>query len=131
VFNVYTIPEFIDYMIENNFVDDTTNVTFYNIINPNFYSFNIINADIKNNIKDKLLDKIKTMDLLSDSNYSMIKNQIKNVISQLDSSSVNEIAQQEFKENTEYYDTIRNKKFIDTFPELAEFYTNIKIIKAQ
>ena len=71
------------------------------------------------------------MDLLLDSKYSMIKNQIKNVVSQLDSSSVDEIAQHEFKENTEYYDTIRNKKFIDTFPELAEFYTSIKIIKAQ
>lgn len=117
VFNVYTLPEFMDYMVENNFVENNTMISFYCLINPEFYSFNILNADIKNKIIDKLLSK----------KYKLFDYQIKEVIRHLESSEFNETTQHLFKENTQYYDAIRNRKFIDTFPELAEFYGRIKI----
>ena len=55
----------------------------------------------------------------------ILANQIENVIKHLKSSTTNLNLQKQFKKHTDYYDSIRNKKFIDTFPELAEFYENI------
>jgi radical SAM protein with 4Fe4S-binding SPASM domain len=115
-FNVYTLPEFIDYMITNELVDSSTTASFYSLLNPNFYSFDIFDLETKSNIIEKL----------SNRNYNNhIKSQIENVIRQLTVSTYNPRLQQQFKNRTDYYDTIRNKKFIDTFPELKDFYENI------
>jgi hypothetical protein len=40
-------------------------------------------------------------------------------------SAVDYKLQKQFKHHTDYYDKIRNKKFIETFPELKNFYENI------
>lgn len=115
-FNVYTLPDFIEYMITNGLVDSNTTASFYCLINPNFYSFDIFDEVTKNKILAKL-SKIQY--------NNHINSQIQNVIKQLESSSVNDSLRRQFKHHTEYYDSIRNKKFADAFPELKEFYENI------
>jgi hypothetical protein len=115
-FNVYTLPEFIDYMITNKLVDSNTTASFYSLLNPNFYSFDIFDFDTKCDIIEKLSNR---------SYNSHIKSQIENVIRQLTASTYNPRLQNQFKIRTDYYDGIRNKKFVDTFPELKDFYENI------
>ena len=117
IFNVYTIPEFISYLIKNNLIDNKTSASFYCLVNPNFYSFNILNQDFKKIIIDKLS---KTQ-----YNSNNINTQIQNVINHLQSSTYDYNLQRQFKRHTEYYDSIRNKKFTETFTELKEFYENI------
>jgi predicted transcriptional regulator len=103
-------------MSSNQLVDSSTTASFYCLINPNFYSFDIFDSKTKNNIIEKL----------SNRQYNNhIKPQIENVIKHLKSSTTNLNLQKQFKKHTDYYDSIRNKKFIDTFPELKEFYENI------
>lgn len=115
-FNVYTLPEFIEYMIEHKLVDSNTTVSFYSIQHPSFYSFNIL----EENIKNKIINKLK-----SKSYPSSVSTQIDNVIKQLESSVTDKILQKSFKHYTDYYDSIRNKNFVSTFPELKELYESI------
>ena len=115
-FNVYSLPEFIDYMIDNKLVDLTTTASFYSLINPTFYSFDIFDLTTKQKIVDKL----------SNRKYpGHLQSQIDNVLRHLDNSTTDNNLQRQFKRHTDYYDGIRNKKFTNTFPELTEFYENI------
>jgi len=116
IFNVYTVPEFIEYMINNKLVDNNTTASFYCLINPNFYSFDVLDSKIKKIIIDKLTQRQYT---------GHMKSQVENIIKHLNSSTYNPTLQQHFKKYTDYYDSIRNKNFVSTFPELKEFYENI------
>ena len=115
-FNVFTLPEFLDTLVNNNLVDKQTTASFYCLINPNFYSFDVFDDETK----------LKAIVKLSNICYNgHIKSQIDNVIKQLKSSMTNTQLQKQFKRHTDYYDSIRNRKFVETFPELKEFYENI------
>jgi len=115
VFNVYTLPEFLNYIYDNNLFDRTiSRPSFYNLINPHYYSYSILNDDLKNRIIEKL----------SAVSYSpAIDNQINNVLSHLKNSIYNEELKNEFLNVTDHYDEIRNRHFVKTFPELAELYS--------
>lgn len=114
-FNVYTLPEFTDYLLDNHLVD-ASSINFYSLIHPNFYSFDIFDIETKASIIKKL----------SERNYkNNIKTRINNVIRQLESSTANDELRKQFKYHTDHFDSIRNKTFINTFPELSEFYENI------
>jgi hypothetical protein len=103
-------------MSSNQLIDSSTTASFYCLINPNFYNFDIFDNETKNNIIEKL----------SNRQYNIhIKTQIDNVIKHLKSSTINFNLQKQFKKHTDYYDSIRNKNFINTFPELEKFYENI------
>jgi MoaA/NifB/PqqE/SkfB family radical SAM enzyme len=114
-FNVYTLPEFTDYLLDNRLFE-ASSISFYNLIHPNFYSFDIFDAETKTGIIKKL----------SERKYNnSIRSRIKNVIRQLESSTVNDELRRQFKDQTNHYDSIRNKQFTDIFPELKDFYENI------
>lgn len=116
VFNVYTIPDYLDYMFENDLFDkDTYNPSFYNIINPGFYSFQILPESFKRHTITKLRD-------CSIKYNKKIQNQISSVIRNLEAAEYSEELHQKFCEKTEYYDSIRNTNFSETFPELTELY---------
>jgi hypothetical protein len=116
VFNVYTLPEFIDYLEKENIINNTTLISFYCLINPTYYGFNILDSEIKNLIIEKLLSR----------QYSKnISREIESIIKQLSSSVFDADLQKQFKSHTDYYDAIRNKSFVHTFPELEKFYENI------
>ena len=111
VFNIFTIPEFLDYMYENKFFDQAP--LFYNIINPGFYSLNVIPDNLKTVIKDKLNDKKLKFD-------TQTQNQINKVIAQLTQSKYDKQLHKQFVNTTVYYDRIRNRNFVETFPEIKE-----------
>lgn len=114
-FNVYTLPEFTDYLLDNQLFE-ASSISFYNLIHPNFYSFDIFDAETKTGIIKKL----------SERKYNNnTRSRINNVIRQLESSTTNDELRRQFKDQTDHYDAIRNKRFIDTFPELKDFYENI------
>jgi len=118
VFNVYTLPDFIEYMNDNDLIDKDMYAVMYSLINPNFYSFNIF----PNLLKQQIIDKLTKV------NYNtQLQTQINNVISLLKKSHFDPALQVEFKKNTEHFDSIRNKSFIKTFPELKNFYEGIQI----
>jgi hypothetical protein len=115
-FNIHSLPEFIDYLETAEIIDNKTSASFYCLLNPNFYSFDILDQKFKNEIMTKLAERVYTEN---------IKSQLDNVIRHLKNSTTNVDLQRQFKHHTDYYDSIRNKKFTDTFPELTEFYENI------
>ena len=114
-FNVYTLPEFTDYLLDNRLFE-ASSISFYNLIHPNFYSFDIFDTETKTEIIKKL----------SERNYNnSIRSRINNVIRHLESSTANDELRRQFKDQTNHYDSIRNKQFTDIFPELKDFYENI------
>lgn len=116
VFNVSTIPDFINYLIDSKLVDSRTSSNFYCLINPKFYSFDVFDDYYKNKIIDSLLN----------TKYpAHVKSQIDDIIKHIKNSKFDLNLQKQFKKNTEYYDKIRNKNFVETFPELKNFYEAI------
>ena len=110
-FNVYTLPDFLDYLFTNKLFDKNYFYpSFYNLINPHYYSPDILPDELKS----KIIDKLKSV---SFTRY--LDQQIKNVISGLENSTFDPILRNQFLNNTNYYDEIRNKNFLTTFPELA------------
>ncbi len=114
-FNVYTLPEFTDYLLDNQLFQ-ASSISFYNLIHPNFYSFDIFDAETKTDIIKKLTERKYN---------NNTRSRINNVIRQLESSTTNDELRRQFKDQTDHYDAIRNKRFTDTFPELKDFYENI------
>lgn len=113
VFNVYTLPDFIDYLFENDIIDSYSYMSLYPIINPAFYSFKILPDKYKNEVIQKL----------SDTSYNkQIDSEIKTVIKHLETAQYDSKLRQEFKNKTDYFDTKRNRCLVETFPELAEIY---------
>ena len=114
IFNIHTVPDFLDYMFDNKLFDrNTYNPYFYNIINPECYSANVLDDNMKYRIIDKL------------SNVCYNKNinlQIEKVITYIKNSNYNPQLRDEFLRRTSYYDKIRNRNFVETFPELFELY---------
>jgi len=116
VFNVSTLPEFVDYLISKKLVDNNTYVSLYPIINPDYYSFDVI----PDNIKEKIINNLSNLDY-----NSQLNNQLSVIIEKLKNSKYNIKLSQEFKEKVIYYDKIRSTNFNKTFPELREWYEKI------
>jgi hypothetical protein len=114
VFNLYTIPEFFNYLLDNKiFNKENFYPYFYNIINPDYYSANILPDNLKTIIINRL----------SDINYTTpINNEIQKVITYLKNSTYNPESREEFIKTTMHYDSIRNRDFLKTFPELESLY---------
>lgn len=83
IFNVFTLPELIDYVVEEDlFIGEPH---FYNLINPDYYSVNLIKD------KEMLLSKLKNK------NYSaLIQSQLDKVISFVENSNYNPLLLEEF-----------------------------------
>jgi radical SAM protein with 4Fe4S-binding SPASM domain len=114
VFNLFTIPDFFDYLLDNNiFNKENFHPYFYNIINPEHFSANVL----PDNLKTLIISR------LTDLNYTpSINNEIQKVITYLKNSTYNsELHNRLIKEN-DYYDNIRNRNFLQTFPELESLY---------
>jgi radical SAM protein with 4Fe4S-binding SPASM domain len=114
VFNLYTIPDFFNYLLDNEiFNKETFHPYFYNIINPDYYSANVLPDNLKTIIINRL----------SEVNYTTsINNEIQKVITYLKNSTYNPELREQFIKTTIYYDRIRNKDFLQTFPELESLF---------
>lgn len=108
-FNVGSLVPFIDNI--TTLLGNDVMLNFYNIINPDYYSFNILPAELLDDIVFKL-SLIKY--------NSTIDQQIKNVIAALKASQYDPTLHYKFIQQTMHYDNLRNRKFSETFPELKE-----------
>jgi len=116
VFNVMTMTDFFDYILDNNLFDiHKVQPTIYNIQNPNYYRYTVLN--------DKL--KQKAIQKLSSKSYSdKIDVKLKETISTLENTEYSPNDLKEFVNTTKKYDTLRNRDFSKTFPELNEIWSN-------
>lgn len=104
VFNISTLPEFVDYLLDNNLYDKKNfEPYYYNLINPSYYSVNVLTDEQRDLIKEKLLS--------SNHDFS-------NVISYLENAVYDPALRVKFEQVTTHYDNIRNQSFSTTFPEL-------------
>lgn len=113
-FNVYTYTDFLEYIFDKKlFSIENYHPTIYNLINPYNYSYQIFDNDFKNLIIEKL--KLK--------NYNThLNQQIETIIHSLNNSVYDRNLRKSFVTTTEYYDRIRNKNFLNVFPELDSIY---------
>jgi MoaA/NifB/PqqE/SkfB family radical SAM enzyme len=111
-FNVYMLPEFLDYLFDQKLFEKSKFYpSFYNLINPGYYSSSILN----DTIKGKIINKLSTVKYTS-----YLNTQIKNVIQYLETSKFNIYDKNDFIKHTNNFDTIRKKTFIEVFPELTD-----------
>jgi radical SAM protein with 4Fe4S-binding SPASM domain len=113
-FNVNTLPEFLKYITDNGFFNKVKLETnFYNIINPNYYSVKIL----PDKLREETINKLSTAQITP-----YIDFQIKTVVNLLTNTTYDESLNQKFKEITIHYDKIRNRNFVETFPELLTMF---------
>lgn len=114
VFNIATLDSFLEYMVSNLMIrKEYFRPSFYNLLNPHYYSVNVLPDALKQQIRARL----ENIDISHD-----INNKIQQVIQFLDASSYNLELHKEFIEKTKEFDTIRGRDFRATFPELGELY---------
>ena len=116
IFNIFTIPEFIRYMIDNDLVDkETYNPQFYNLINPEYYSIQLLDKSQRSVIIERLLNCRFTTRI--DSKLMKLVNHLRE--SDIKLELIGELDQQNRK-----YDALRSRDFAETFPELREIICN-------
>lgn len=114
IFNIYTLTDFIEYLLDKRLFDENKfDPSFYNIINPEFYSANAI----PDNLKEKMIRKLENSKFTD-----AINNRFLEVISYLKTSTYNEQQHKQFIKSTNYFDSIRKQNFLKTFPELNEIW---------
>lgn len=112
IFNVRTIPQFLDYLFDNGLFDSKSYApSFYNIINPSYYSFSVMPDNLKQ-------DTILMLNKASTKYNKFIQEKINGVINSLNQSRYDANLNKKFFEVTQNYDSIRNQNFEETFPEL-------------
>lgn len=118
VFNISTIPEFVDYLTSKNLFDSNTfDPYFYNLINPSYYSADVI----PDQLKLSMIEKIGTV-INSQTLSNRVNSRLHNTISYLKTANYNLDLHRQFLKVTNHYDSIRNQNFVNTFPELKSMY---------
>jgi len=112
VFNVATLPEFLDRMYD--VFGDQLEPQLYVIKQPKEYSFAAIQPDLKERIISNLNDYIGKCN-------SNAKEPLRSVITALQTVKFNSNLRIDFEDANMYFDTIRNRDFNKTFPELENF----------
>ena len=115
-FNLYTLTDFLDYLFENKiFSVEKFWPSFYNIMNPYYYSSQIFDD----------AEKAKIVKKLSSKSYGRyLDSQIANVINYVNNGNYDPGLKTKFKIETKNFDQIRNRDFESTFPELKDWYNN-------
>ena len=115
IFNVLTLQDFFEHLFQENLFDPSTiEANFYNLVDPYYYSMQILPEDLK----------IKTIDKLKSSNLPYhINRKLSDTIRYIQTSQYNNNLHRNFIKVTDHYDGIRNRKLLDTFPELTELYS--------
>ena len=110
VFNIITITDFLEYMQSQGF--DISNGILYNIVDPKHYTLAVLPSQYKQVAYQKIANYLKTVTGLG------IRSQLNGVLRYIDYSEYNPDSHIKFKSYTEHYDKIRNRDFLETFPEL-------------
>ena len=116
IFNIKTLPEFVQYIIDNDLVSiENYNPNFYNIMNPDYYSFKMIPEEDK-------IDIIKSLEEFASKHKGNIEYGIQGVINGLRSSVYSPELKTKLLVKTKYYDHLRNESIAETFPEIQEWF---------
>lgn len=117
IFNIYSLTEFVDYLLNNNLVNRKNySPVFYNILNPDYYSFKLI----PDSDKEKIINHLEEYSASQDGN---IQYAIQGVVNGLRTTKYEQQLMINFKQKTRFYDHLRNENFLETFPELQEWYS--------
>lgn len=114
VFNVYHIPEFIEFLE----MYDRVAINFNPLNEPHLYHMNILDDSTKQLIKDRLLSFDTTPKLTNEIN-SIIK------LMETQPADINQ-SRRDFYQFVNQQDKVRKQDFLDTFPELEGFYLECK-----
>jgi len=116
IFNIKTLPEFVQYIVDNNLVNvENYNPNFYNIMNPDYYSFKIIPEEDK-------ADIIKSLEEFASKHGGNIEYGIKSIINGLRSSVYSPELKTKLWVKTKYYDHLRKESVTETFPEIQGWF---------
>jgi len=109
VFNIATVKSFLDTLIE--LLDAKFTFSCYNIINPDYYSMQVL----PNHMKKQILD-----DLRQTTWPARYQDSINSMITNLENSQFDADLHAKFVAKTNQYDTLRHRKFTEVFPELKQ-----------
>ena len=116
IFNIKTLPEFVQYIIDNDLVSiENYNPNFYNIMNPDYYSFKMIPEEDK-------IDIIKSLEEFASKHKGNIEYGIQGVINGLRSSVYSPELKTKLQIKTKYYDHLRKENVEETFPEIQGWF---------
>lgn len=117
--NVLTITEFLDELIREGFYDPATSrPTLYRAITPDYLNMRVLDSATKQLAKDKINA------WLEKHNYpATITPALKDIVSYIDEDHSH--LKYKAKNNIDYLDKIRNESFVETFPELRNWYESI------
>jgi len=107
-FNLFTIPEFLDEM--KSIFGNNYSPFFYTIINPDYYSADVLDDSFKNLLLKKLMDYQPF--------NTGVQLELEKVIQYIKKSNYNEQLKETFIQHNLHYDEKRGRNFAETFPEL-------------
>ena len=112
ILNIKTLTEFIDYMLDNGLVDEKTyDPRFYNVINPEFLSLQLLTDE-------EIADTVIKLTEYAHSKGGNIKQALQTVINGLKSIRHDSKLVKKFNNEMNHYDIKRNENVKLTFPEL-------------
>jgi radical SAM protein with 4Fe4S-binding SPASM domain len=123
VFNILTLTEFLEHLHEENLINwETTSCSFYKLINPEYYNLNnLLSLELRKQAKRKLGRWLQTVQ------DGPIRHGAQDIYHFIDTENEpDQEIQKKFKEMTQHFDKIRSESLVNTFPELREWYENIK-----
>ena len=116
ILNIKTLTEFVDYMLASGMIDaDNYNPHFYNVMNPDFLSLQLLTESERNDIIKKLQDYAKM-------HKGNIEYALKGVINGLKTTEHDPKLKKLFQKEIGYYDILRNEDGKTTFPELEDLF---------
>ena len=119
IFNFATLVEFYDYMVENKFINyDSFNINI--LTDPVWYKPSCLPLEFRQNIAEKYqkkLEHLRDNRLCRDIMLERWQLAINYILSEYEPENFSG-----FVSLTNAMDTIRDEKFIETFPELQEFF---------
>ena len=116
ILNIKTLTEFVDYMLASGMIDaDNYNPHFYNVMNPDFLSLQLLTESERNDIIKKLQDYAKM-------HKGNIEYALSGVINGLKTTEHDPKLKKLFQKEIGYYDILRNEDGKTTFPELEDLF---------
>jgi len=116
ILNIKTLTKFIDYMLDSGLVDAKKyDPHFYNVLNPDFLSLELLTDDENKKIVNNLNEYAKKKG-------GNIKRSLQTVINGLETTTHNKSLIPKFKKEITYYDMMRNENVAATFPELSRLF---------
>lgn len=117
IWNIFTFPDFFDYMIEKGFINTTSSPRFNLATNPWYANIMILPKDVKH----RLAELYRVYQNRHRDNID-IHNGFKMIIYNLTVGDENKGGIQEFIQFNEELDNVRNEKLIDVIPQLKEVF---------